>query len=362
MQAAILIGGAGTRLGDQVRHRPKPLLEVAGRPFLDHLLANLARFGIDDVLLLAGYRSAVVQEEYGDLTTVRSRLGTRATPRALEIVVEPTPLGTAGALRHAAAHLKPAFFLLNGDSFFDINYLELCLAEEGGGAVMALRPVADAARYGLVETQGDVVTAFREKSASSQGGLINGGVYWLHREILTRIDATPCSLENDVIPALVAERRIRAKHFDGFFIDIGVPDDLERADQTLAATLRRPAAFLILSTKETERLAHGDDELVHLVKRWNDRRALVFVVTRDGGAAVSRERLNSRLRTRAAHLDEIAALPGDGETPSAVQAAATINGWLDVWPIHHADSIIVAPTLPQPAEIAHLPVHRQTPV
>jgi len=118
-QAAILCGGLGTRLGALTAQAPKPLLPVAGEPFLDVLLLELARHGVRRVLLLAGFAAKRIAE-YAATTQMRARFGME-----IEVSVEPERAGTGGAVWHARDRLDPEFFLLNGDSWFDINLLVL---------------------------------------------------------------------------------------------------------------------------------------------------------------------------------------------------------------------------------------------
>jgi D-glycero-D-manno-heptose 1,7-bisphosphate phosphatase len=292
MQALVLIGGLGTRLGDLVKDRPKPLLPVAGKPFLEYLLLELRRHGIIDIVLLAGYRADAVEQQYGVASGAGDRLGINIT-----VLVEKQPLGTAGALKLAKQHLRQRFFLLNGDSLFDFNLLDLPLPSvpsERAPVTMSLRRVADARRYGIVETHGGRVTAFREKSADHQSGLINAGVYWMDKSIVERVDRLPCSLERDILPRLVFERQIVAKTYDGYFVDIGIPADLARADRELAAVLTRPAVFF----DRDDTLIYDPAGYTHkpadlrwvegvpaMIKRLNDAGMLVFVVTNQAGVA-----------------------------------------------------------------------------
>ena len=97
-QAAILIGGKGTRLGNEVQSTPKPLLEVCGRPFVEHVMINLRRFGFDSFILLAGYQSDVVQERYSTSSAFAKEL-----QGDIKVIVEPSPMGTGGALKYAKA-------------------------------------------------------------------------------------------------------------------------------------------------------------------------------------------------------------------------------------------------------------------
>jgi D-glycero-D-manno-heptose 1,7-bisphosphate phosphatase len=292
-QAAILIGGKGTRLGDAVRTTPKPLLDVCGRPFVEHVMLNLRRFGFDSFLLLAGYQAQVVEERYSATSDFARELGCPLT-----VIVEPSPMGTGGALDYARDHLQEEFLLLNGDSIFDFNYLDLSHCSRPGepddwlGRV-ALLPVENASRYGLVDLEGARITAFREKPKAPESGLINSGVYWLRRQVLDFIGETPCSLENDIFPQLAASGRLVGRRYEGFFIDIGIPEDLQRAREELKACLRKPAAFLDRDgtlnhdTGYTYRIEDFQwvDGAREAIKRLNDAGYLVFIVTNQAGIA-----------------------------------------------------------------------------
>jgi D,D-heptose 1,7-bisphosphate phosphatase len=326
-QAAILIGGKGTRLGDAVRNTPKPLLEVAGRPFVEHVMLNLRRFGFQDFILLAGYQSDVVHEKYGADSTFAQELQAR-----VRVLVEPYPMGTGGALKHAGPYLHDEFLLLNGDSIFDFNYLDLtnCVNEQEPvdwlGRVALLR-VPNASRYGLVELTGTKIAAFREKPAAPESGLVNSGVYWLKSEILNHIEDTPCSLEQQVFPKLVAEGRLIGRVYCGFFIDIGIPEDLQRARDTLLNDLKKPAAFL--DRDGTLNHDHGYTYRIEefrwiegakaAIKLLNDAGYLVFIVTNQAGmargyydaAAVDtlHDWMQDELATMGAHIDDIRYCP-----------------------------------------------------
>jgi NDP-sugar pyrophosphorylase family protein len=237
-QACILVGGKGTRLGELTRSVPKPLMDIGnGAVFLDVVIEQLARHAFDDIVLLAGYLGDVVKERY-DKRSFGAAL--------VRVVVEPAPQGTAGALLAARDVLAPQFFLLNGDSFFDIDLRALCATSlpPDCEALIALNRVADASRYGSVLLDGAHVVRFIEKKQAAGAALINAGIYVLRRDIVGRIGALPCSIETDIFPALAAERKLCGTPFDVYFIDIGLPETLQQARRELLARLKRPAQSL----------------------------------------------------------------------------------------------------------------------
>jgi D-glycero-D-manno-heptose 1,7-bisphosphate phosphatase len=232
-QACILVGGKGTRLGDLTRTTPKPLMQIGdNRVFLDFVIEQLARQGFDDIVLLAGYLGDAVRARYAGHAFGTARI---------RVIVEDEPLGTAGAIAAARDSIAPHFLMLNGDSFFDIDLRALCAAGEDRDALIALYRVADASRYGSVVLDGDRVVRFVEKTPNAGPALINAGVYVLRAGITERIRALPCSMEGDVFPALAAERRLYGRECEGYFIDIGLPESLEKARRELIALPHRPA-------------------------------------------------------------------------------------------------------------------------
>lgn len=312
-QAVILAGGRGTRLGEITRHTPKPLLQVNGQPFITLLMDELRRYGFDNIVLLVGNHGATFERAMANYPTPDMRV---------EMVPEPEPAGTAGALVHAADILKPRFLLLNGDSFFDFNILNLVTAKSAQPwiARIALRHLKNSGRYGAVQMTGRNITQFGEKSSLGPG-LVNGGIYWLKREIINEIDAPPCSLETDILPNLASKNLLHGQVFEGNFIDIGVPADLERGRKVMADWRNRPAAFL-----DRDGVLNMDRGYVHnrkdfewtagakrAIKLLNDRGYWVFVVTNQAGIArgyydaADLDRLhrwmNADLRKIGAHID-----------------------------------------------------------
>ena len=232
-QCAILVGGLGTRLGAITRDLPKPLVTVAGTPFLDVIVREAVRRGFQDILLLAGYKAGVVHD-YASQVTQWLPAECRIT-----VVVEPEPLGTGGALLHAGELLADRFLLLNGDTWFDFNWLDL-VSVAGDHAAVAARLVDRADRYESLEIGTESrVTAIIERGHSRTPALVNGGVYYLRKQDLAGLPRR-CSVENDLLPLLIKRGLLRGREYDGFFIDIGLPETLEAAQTEIPRRRRRP--------------------------------------------------------------------------------------------------------------------------
>lgn len=283
-QAVILAGGLGTRLGQLTANAPKPMLDIGGKPFLDFLVWNLMRCGFEEIVFLCGYKGELVKDYFGE-----KRQGCYFL-----YSFEKDLAGTAGAIMQARDLMRDQFLLLNGDTIFDINYLDLIRRETKipWTVRMVLRSVADTSRYGSIQQQNGIVNGFIEKG-NSGSGLINGGIYWMEKDILNYINHTPCSLEKDVLPKLVDHRLLHAWQYDSFFIDIGLPEELERAKNLLPAWKRKPAVFL-----DRDGVINKDKNYVHRIEdfEWidgareairffNDRGFLVIVITNQAGVA-----------------------------------------------------------------------------
>ncbi|NWG52935.1 MAG: HAD-IIIA family hydrolase [Hydrogenophilaceae bacterium] len=285
-QAVFLVGGKGTRLGGLTQTTPKPLLEIApGVRFLDVVLEEAARHGFTDILLLAGHLGDQVEAAYQ---------GKRVREAVVRVLREPAPQGTGGALRFAAEALAPHFLMANGDSLFDFNLRALARPLSAGRlARLALREVADPARFGAVTVAGDRVTGFAEKNPDLKGpALINAGLYLMDRGVLDLI-AGPCSIEQDVFPRLAESGRLEGERFDGYFLDMGLPETYAQARAEVMGRRVRPAAFLdrdgVLNVDhgytfrpEDLTLMPGAAEAVRLL---NEAGHYVIVVTNQAGVA-----------------------------------------------------------------------------
>ena len=222
MKAVVLVGGEGTRLRPLTLSTPKQMLPVGNRPMIERVLEWLAGHGVDEAVLSLGYRPDAFLKAYPDGEACGVRL---------HYAVEDSPLDTAGAIRFAALEggVDATFIVVNGDVLTDLDISALVdfHRERGAEATIALTPVEDPSRFGVVPTGPDgKVVAFIEKppAAEAPTNLINAGTYVLETSVLGRIpDGRKVSIERETFPALVADGRLYALGSDASWLDAGTP-------------------------------------------------------------------------------------------------------------------------------------------
>jgi D-glycero-alpha-D-manno-heptose 1-phosphate guanylyltransferase len=227
MEAIVLAGGFGTRLSSRLDGVPKPMAPVAGRPFLEILLTRLQRAGCARVLLSVGHLHHIIQNHFG-----KSFNG-----MCVDYVIENQPLGTGGAIRFALTQAKESSVLvLNGDTYLQMEYADMLRfhAAEGASVTMAVVHCADVARYGGVVVENKRIVAYAEKG-SSGSGWISAGAYILDRNLeWPRALHQKFSIETDFFAPEIGRLRPAAYEVAGYFLDIGIPEDLDRAQKELA--------------------------------------------------------------------------------------------------------------------------------
>lgn len=227
MEAIVLAGGLGTRLASKLGGIPKAMAPVAGRPFLEILLNQLKRSGCTRVLLSVGYLHSVIKDYFG--------ISFRGLD--LDYVIEDVPLGTGGGIRKALLEAREETVLvLNGDTFLEADYAAMLRfhAEERAELTIAITRQPDIARYGGVQVEGRRIVGFQEKGRTGSGW-INAGAYVLQKEMRwPQSLPEKFSFEMHFLAPQIGLLEPAAYEVDGFFLDIGVPEDLDRAQAYLA--------------------------------------------------------------------------------------------------------------------------------
>ncbi len=228
--AVILVGGKGTRLRPLTNSIPKPMLPVAGYPFLQHLLGRIRDAGMTHVVLGTSFKAEVFEEHFGD----GSELGLE-----IEYVVEDSPLGTGGGIRNVLPHLRhDRAMIFNGDILggTDLNAVLRTHVDNDADVSLHLLRVADPRAFGCVPTAEDGrVEAFLEKAEDPPTDQINAGCYVFQRDIIESIpENRVVSVERDVFPDLLEKGRRLYGHVDqAYWRDLGTPDDFVRGSSDL---------------------------------------------------------------------------------------------------------------------------------
>lgn len=224
-EAVILVGGLGKRLRPLVADVPKPMAKIAGKPVLEYQIKFLKKEGVKDIILCTGYKSESIEDYFKD----GSKFGVK-----IKYSREDVPLGTAGAVKNAENIIKSEnFFVLNGDELFqlDLNKLIELHKNKSPKATISLLKKSEKGRYGEVVINDEKkILEFKEKSVpTSDSFYVNAGFYIFNKKILDDIHKNKnMSLELETFPKLAKEKQMFGVPVEGYFTDIGVPEDYLR--------------------------------------------------------------------------------------------------------------------------------------
>ena len=314
MRAVILCGGLGSRISKFTKTTPKPLLKIDGKKtFLDYLLKNISRFKFNQIILLCCYKKEFFFKRYH-----------KKKINNVEIICidEKKAMGTGGAL-YNIRKFKSDFFLFNGDTYFDINYLDLkriiINSSKKYIANIALANV-EGSRYLNLN-----INRNKEVFLKSNSNIINAGVYYFKKSIFSYITKKFISLENDILPKLINKKLVIGTKFlskKNYFIDIGSYNHLNKSKTFVPFLDRKKAVFL-----DRDGVINYDLSYVHkksqfkwkknvtkAIKILNDNNFYVFVVTNQSGIGRGyysesdvvklHEWINNKLLDNFAHIDE----------------------------------------------------------
>ena len=227
-EAIILAGGFGTRLQSVVKELPKPMAPVGGRPFLTYILDYLIDYNYSKVVLSVGYLHEKIEEYFGS----------QYKSLKISYAVENEPLGTGGGIFYALSQCTSEnVLILNGDTLFkaDLDALGEFHEQHQSALSIILRQVSDTSRYGSVQTdENQRIISFTEKNNSIGAGMINGGIYLINNNFAQKLPLPKkFSFEKDLMEKLYKQEQFFAMPSDGYFIDIGIPEDYARAQKEL---------------------------------------------------------------------------------------------------------------------------------
>jgi D,D-heptose 1,7-bisphosphate phosphatase len=286
-QAVIFCGGFGTRVKKFTRGIPKPLYKINRKSFLEYLILNIKRFGINEILLLCHYKTDL-------FTKLIKKI--KNDDLKIKVVHEKYPRGSGGALINAKKFLKKNFYILNGDTFFDFNYLDLQLSlNKKFLSTIAILYDKNIKKGQIKLNKKKNFLSFDKKINSK---FLNTGVAILDKKIFQYFkyfkNKKFISLENDIYPILSKLKKINGKVYNSknnFFIDIGTPKDIRKINSFFNNKLKKNSFFLDrdgIINKDTG-YVHKTNQIIwgknifRAVKLLNDKNYYVFVVTNQSG-------------------------------------------------------------------------------
>lgn len=287
-QAVILAGGFGTRLSHIVSDVPKPLAPIGNIPFLEFVIKTLKKHSFDSFVFLTGYKSEQIENHFKYIKNA-------------VFIKEDTALGTGGAILNAFDKLQDEFFVINGDTFFDIDYDILENFGKDKPITLALRYTNNIERYGFVDIDDSfVIKSFVEKRSLPDDkidGYINGGIYYIQKSALKqyadKFNGEFISLETEIFPKLLTNNELNGLPLGGCFIDIGIPEDYYRAQDLIPDWIAKdikPALFIDKDGTliENTEYPHGKDfkiieNTVGIVKKYAELDYHIVMITNQAG-------------------------------------------------------------------------------
>jgi glucose-1-phosphate cytidylyltransferase len=230
MKAVILAGGLGTRISEETTTRPKPMVEIGGKPILWHILKIYAAHGINDFVICCGYKGYVIKEYFAnyflhmsdvtfDMANNKMQVHQQnAEPWKITLVDTGDDTMTGGRLKRVAPHLtgEEAFCFTYGDGVSDVNITELIAFHKAQNVQATLTATYPPGRFGALDFDGHKVRSFKEKP-QGDGGMINGGFFVLSPEVLKLIDGDSCTWEREPLEALANAGELAAYQHTGFW-------------------------------------------------------------------------------------------------------------------------------------------------
>ncbi|KAI4749029.1 mannose-1-phosphate guanyltransferase [Aureobasidium sp. EXF-12298] len=260
MKALILVGGFGTRLRPLTLTLPKPLVEFANKPMIEHQVAALAAAGVTNIVLAVNYRPEI-------MTAALAKYEQQYNVK-IDFSVETEPLGTAGPLKLAEKILgkdDSPFFVLNSDVICDYPFKQLADFHKAHGdeGTIIVTKVEEPSKYGVVvhkPNHASRIDRFVEKPIEFVGNRINAGIYILNPSVLKRIELRPTSIEQETFPSMTKDGQLHSFDLEGFWMDVGQPKDFLSGTCLYLSSLTKKGSKELTSTSES--YVHGGNVLI----------------------------------------------------------------------------------------------------
>lgn len=247
MKAVILAGGFGTRISEESHLKPKPMIEIGGKPILWHIMKCYSRFGINEFIICAGYKQDVIKEWFSnyfihtsditfDFTSGRDVIvhSQHAEPWKVTVVDTGLKTMTGGRIKRVREYIgNEAFCMTYGDGVADVNIQALINFHKSQGHIATLTGVQPEGRFGIMDLAGDTILSFREKSKEDTGW-INGGFMVLEPEVLNYIDGDTIMFEREPLETLAQEGQLDCYKHSGFWQCMDTLRDKEKLEKLIA--------------------------------------------------------------------------------------------------------------------------------
>ncbi len=243
MKAVILCGGKGTRMREETEYRPKPLVEVGGKPILWHIMKTYSHYGINDFILCVGYKGDMIKQYFMEMYWRNNDFtlhlnGEREVEYLtsenekwnITIVNTGIETGTGGRLKQVEKYIdEDTFMFTYGDGLSDVNLIELMSQHENMGRIATLTGVHPTSTFGLMETENGVVKSFKEKPVLKD--MVNGGYMVLNKRVFNYIPEEDCMFEQQPLYSLAADEQLAVYEHNGFWKAIDTFKDVETVNK-----------------------------------------------------------------------------------------------------------------------------------
>ena len=269
LDLVVLAGGKGSRIKSLLRDRPKPMAIFNKKPFLEYIIQNYSKYHFKNIFILTGYKSDIIYKKFNNKYYNFNHI---------KCLREKKPMGTAGALSVLKKKNINDFILINGDTFLDINLNKLiksCSKNSYGSVTLVKNDFYKSnKKLSTLALRGNKII-YRSKS-----NLMNGGIYFFKKNILKLLKTKNMSLENDILPNLIKNKKISGIKTKNFFLDIGTPENFKKAKKIISKKFIKRAAFL-----DRDGVINFDKGYVHKIKDFKFRpnvvRGLKFLRNHD---------------------------------------------------------------------------------